>query len=66
MLRVLTLRFLIGVATILWLISPSGGSAIGAGNAAPELTGKHWLNSAPLTIAGLKGRVVLVEFWTYG
>ena len=33
---------------------------------APELTGRYWLNSAPLTINGLRGRVVLVEFWTYG
>jgi thiol-disulfide isomerase/thioredoxin len=25
----------------------------------------EWLNSEPLTAAGLRGRVVLVEFWTY-
>ncbi|MEA5360404.1 cytochrome c biogenesis protein DipZ [Amycolatopsis sp., V23-08] len=24
-----------------------------------------WLNSQPLTMAGLKGKVVLVDFWTY-
>src|ERR1700722_8110483 len=24
-----------------------------------------WLNSGPLTAAGLRGKVVLVEFWTY-
>ncbi len=24
-----------------------------------------WLNSSPLTTAGLRGRVVLVQFWTY-
>jgi thiol-disulfide isomerase/thioredoxin len=24
-----------------------------------------WLNSAPLTVAGLSGKVVLVNFWTY-
>ena len=24
-----------------------------------------WLNSEPLTAAGLKGKVVLIEFWTY-
>ncbi len=34
--------------------------------AAPELTGiNHWINSAPLTLKGLKGKVVLVDFWTY-
>lgn len=24
-----------------------------------------WLNSPPLTVAGLGGKVVLVDFWTY-
>ncbi len=24
-----------------------------------------WLNSLPLTAAGLRGKVVLVDFWTY-
>src|SRR5260221_6939803 len=24
-----------------------------------------WLNSAPLTAAGLRGNVVVVDFWTY-
>jgi cytochrome c biogenesis protein CcdA/thiol-disulfide isomerase/thioredoxin len=35
---------------------------------APELSGvTGWLNTGaePLTIAGLRGRVVLVDFWTY-
>ena len=36
------------------------------GVAAPELTGGPWINSRPLTLAALRGRVVLVEFWTYG
>ena len=27
--------------------------------------GTGWLNSPPLTAAGLRGRVVLVDFWTY-
>jgi len=25
----------------------------------------EWLNSPPLTAAGLRGKVVLIEFWTY-
>ena len=28
-------------------------------------TATEWLNSAPLTAAGLRGKVVLVSFWTY-
>jgi thiol-disulfide isomerase/thioredoxin len=32
----------------------------------PSLSGAiEWLNSPPLTAAGLRGKVVLVEFWTY-
>lgn len=34
---------------------------------APEFTAlQNWVNSAPLTLAGLKGKVVLVNFWTFG
>lgn len=37
------------------------------GTAAPDLGGGGlWINSKPLTVEGLRGRVVLVEFWTYG
>ena len=37
------------------------------GQAAPDVTGGGgWINSSPLTMAALKGRVVLVEFWTFG
>ncbi|MDY0885372.1 thioredoxin family protein [Dongia soli] len=33
---------------------------------APEFAGiDTWINSEPLTMAGLRGKVVLVEFWTY-
>lgn len=66
MIKPVTLWFIIGVAAATWMISPNSGAAISAGKAAPEITGEHWLNSRPLTIASLRGRVVLVEFWTYG
>src|SRR5262245_57236567 len=34
--------------------------------ALPSLAGAtEWLNSPPLTAAGLRGKVVLVQFWTY-
>jgi thiol-disulfide isomerase/thioredoxin len=34
---------------------------------APNFAGiSNWFNSAPLNIASLRGKVVLVDFWTYG
>ncbi len=36
------------------------------GPLAPELKNETWLNSEPLTGADLRGRVVLIDFWTFG
>src|SRR5690242_12899290 len=33
--------------------------------AAPEISSGVWINSEPLTLKGLHGRVVLIEFWTF-
>jgi cytochrome c biogenesis protein CcdA/thiol-disulfide isomerase/thioredoxin len=34
--------------------------------AAPDFTGtQKWFNSKPLSLASLRGRVVLIDFWTY-
>jgi thiol-disulfide isomerase/thioredoxin len=36
-------------------------------NTAPDFVGiTKWFNSAPLDMANLRGKVVLVDFWTYG
>ena len=44
----------------------NGSSDLPDMGAAPEFTGiDHWLNSKPLTLADLRGKVVLVDFWTY-
>ncbi|HRV92148.1 MAG TPA: redoxin domain-containing protein [Anaerolineae bacterium] len=32
----------------------------------PELNNEVWLNSEPLKLADLHGKVVIVEFWTFG
>ena len=35
--------------------------------AAPNFVGlSKWFNSAPLSIGDLRGKVLLVDFWTYG
>jgi hypothetical protein len=46
--------------------APARAQALRLGQAAPEITGGPWINSMPLALQGLRGRVVLVEFWTYG
>ena len=33
------------------------------GKAAPEISAKYWINTPPLTLAGLRGKIVVVEFW---
>jgi len=34
---------------------------------APELTNNIWLNvDAPLRLANLRGKVVLIDMWTFG
>jgi thiol-disulfide isomerase/thioredoxin len=33
---------------------------------AQELTPGDWINSTPLNLKDLRGRVVLVDFWTFG
>ena len=60
--------FIIGLALVfsIWAAWPKAGVALTNGAIAAEVAGESWLNSKPLTVGGLKGRVVLVEFWTYG
>jgi len=55
--------------TIALLALLSCAPVAAAGDAAAEFThGKPeaWLNSKPLTLEGLRGQPVLVEFWTFG
>jgi hypothetical protein len=33
---------------------------------APGLASGDWINSEPLKLNNLRGRVVLIEFWTFG
>ena len=49
------------------LLTPCDGSTGGdIGNCAPEFAGtQEWINSEPLTMESLRGKVVLIDFWTY-
>jgi cytochrome c biogenesis protein CcdA/thiol-disulfide isomerase/thioredoxin len=45
---------------------PSSEMSVPKGPQAPELIyGGEWINSEPLTMEVLRGKVVLVDFWTY-
>lgn len=60
-------RILTGIATILaGLVLTWVAANAGIGMNAPDITNGTWLNSTPLHIADLKGKVVMVEFWTFG
>src|SRR5262249_18161819 len=58
----LMLSLAIAIST-LWLSQSQGYST---GQLAPEITNDTWVNSAPLRLTDLRGKVVLVEFWTFG
>ena len=46
--------------------TPDPAADLPVEGALPDLSGAvEWLNSPPLTAAALKGKVVLVDFWTY-
>jgi cytochrome c biogenesis protein CcdA/thiol-disulfide isomerase/thioredoxin len=52
-----------------WAAPGSGAPApaTGAATAAPDFDGiTQWLNGPPLTIGELRGKVVLLDFWTFG
>jgi hypothetical protein len=54
------------LAVAAWGLGTAGAQALRLGQVAPDIAGAPWINSAPLTMPGLRGKVVLVEFWTHG
>ena len=61
--RILVLAALAG---FLALAASGGVGASLLGKEAPEFTNETWINSEPLRLKDLRGKVVLIEFWTYG
>jgi hypothetical protein len=56
----------LALVVITAIATPALAQALRLGTVSPEIGGAPWINSPPLTTAALRGRVVLVEFWTYG
>ncbi len=46
--------------------SMAGRPIVGPATSAPEIRSSVWINGEPISLAALRGKVVLVEFWTYG
>jgi len=55
-----SIAFLFGILVI-WAVTIAA-----VGMKVPDIANKTWLNSAPLHLSDLKGKVVMVEFWTFG
>jgi hypothetical protein len=56
-------------ATATLLAAPLEAAAAGKsfiGQTPPEISAQKWLNSPELSLAALRGRVVLLEFWSPG
>jgi thiol-disulfide isomerase/thioredoxin len=58
--------FLAFLATCIYLANTASVNGGENGRSAPEITGQTWINTDPLRLADLKGKVVMVEFWTFG
>ena len=62
-------RLVVAVAVTMMLlqgISRAAQLGSGSGVRAPEIQSSVWINGGPASMADLRGKVVLVEFWTYG
>lgn len=55
----------LAMVSVLGLVMGSAAYG-GVGMPAPEITNKVWLNSEPQRLTDLNGKVVMVEFWTFG
>ena len=68
--KTLTAFVVVGtVALVAFVLLPRISSAQRGprpGQHAPEIIGGPWVGSEPLTLERLRGRVIFVEFWTYG
>ena len=66
------MRFVMKLATSIILVlalrtSACAQETVALTTAAPELKGiENWINSKPLTLKELRGKVVVLHFWTFG
>lgn len=61
-------RTLCSLAAVLVCAVPAAGQQpedAFVGQKAPEFKTSEWINSEPLTLEGLRGKVVLIDFWAW-
>ena len=64
--KVLVAATALGVAASVWPWRRAHALQLGDRGPAPEFAGiSSWLGTPPLTMAGLRGQVVLIDFWTH-
>ena len=63
--RIIHLQIVLFIILGLNLVLPSAEARL-IGNPAPEINNEVWINSPALKMADLRGKVVLLQFWTYG
>ncbi len=64
----MTVKSLVAGISLLLAACGSAGPAQAQGQAAPEFpirSAAEWINSPPITLASLRGKVVLIDFWTF-
>ena len=59
-------RYTLALGLGAFILTPFRVGALSLGKPAPDIAGAPWINSKPLTTGDLRGRVVMVAFWTYG
>lgn len=61
-----TVAAVAGMTALAWPEAAAQGKGAVTSNLAPDFAGGGpWINSEPLSLPQLRGKVVLVEFWTY-
>ncbi|MCZ6624219.1 MAG: hypothetical protein O7B35_08320 [Deltaproteobacteria bacterium] len=63
--RIIHLQIVLFIILGLNLVLPSAEARL-IGKPAPEINNQVWINSPALKMADLRGKVVLLQFWTYG
>jgi thiol-disulfide isomerase/thioredoxin len=58
-----TILVLVVAAATMFGVAQAAQAAALVGKAAPEVSAQDWLNSPPLALQALRGKIVVVEFW---